>query len=87
MSMAESTAEDHLTVDSDADVVGSADLEDALGITVRLHIARVLDRRTQCMTLSASIKHSSDAKPSCDPQSSPLLCLRTNDAFSSPAQW
>ena len=41
----------------------------SLGITVRLGVTRMLDRRTQCMVLSASIKHSvyRDATP--DPRS------------------
>jgi len=39
----ESTADDHLTLDGDANVVVGADPEHALGITVRLGIARMLN--------------------------------------------
>ena len=83
--MAELTADDHLTVDGDANIVVSADHEHALLGTAHCWGSHTSRRRLgrlaslECYTMletaapsvdatqSAAVKHSSDAKPNCDP--------------------
>ena len=55
--MAASSADDHLTVGGDADVVVSADPEHAACTSLSDPDHRLLDGRTQCMPLSAPINN------------------------------
>ena len=55
--MAASSADDHLTVGGDADVVVSADPEHAACTSLSDPDHRLLDGGTQCMPLSASINN------------------------------
>ena len=55
-SMAASSADDHLTVGGDADVVVSADPEHAAGPSLYVPARWLLDGGTQSMPLSAAIK-------------------------------
>ena len=54
--MAASSADDHLTVDGDADVVVSAEPVHAAGSSMHVSVRWLLDGGTQWMPLSAAIK-------------------------------
>ena len=54
--MAASSADDHLTVGGDANVVVGADPEHAACTSLHVPARWLLDRRTQYMPLSATIK-------------------------------
>ena len=55
--MAASSADDHLTVGGDANVVVGADPEHAVGSRPHDPDHWIVDRRTQCMPLSAAINN------------------------------
>ena len=86
--MASSTTDDFLILTVGDDNVVSAAPEHAPG-TVRMHdpARRLLDRRTQQMALSASIKQRRVCGAHAGPSSIVLLAARTKDAFRPPAQW
>ena len=87
--MAASSADDHLTVGGDANVVVGADPEHAACTSLHVSVRRLLDRRTQQMVLSASIKQRlvCGAHGGTATGGIVLLAARTKDAFRPPAQW
>ena len=102
--MAELTADDHLTVDGDANIVVSADHEHALLGTAHCWGSHTSRRRLgrlaslECYTMletaapsvdatqSAAVKHSSDAKPNCDPPEHRVLPASTTNIARLPSR-
>ena len=74
--MAASSADDHLTVGGDADVVVSESRCDAACTSLHVSVRWLLDGGTQSMVLSAAIDHPSDAEPHCGPNSIVLPARR-----------
>ena len=85
--MAKSTADDHLTVDGDADVVVSAEPVHAAGSSMHVSVRWLLDGGTQWMPLSAAIINN---RLVCGAQggtgSIVLPASTTNIAFGPPAE-
>ena len=87
--MAASSADDHLTVGGDADVVVIVSRCDAAGSSMHVSVRWLLDGGTQSMPLSAAIKqrlvcgaHAAHAAPN----SIVLPASTTNIAFGPPAE-
>ena len=85
--MAASSADDHLTVGGDANVVVIESRCDAAGPSLYVPARWLLDGRTQSMPLSAAIKNRRVWGAHRGPYSIVLLAARTKDAFRPPAQW
>ena len=68
-SMARPTADDHLTVDGDANVVVGAELRHAAGTLHHAAHRRIVDRRTQYHPLSAAIDNRRSAERHAGPSS------------------
>ena len=85
-SMAASSADDHLTVDGDADVVVSAEPVHAAGPSLHVSAHWLLVRRTQSMPLSATIKQRLVCGAHGAPNSNKGPASTTNIAFGPPAE-
>ena len=73
--MAASSADDHLTVGGDANVVVGADPEHAAGTRMRLADLRMLDDRTQYHPVSATINNLKVCSAQAGPSSIVLPCV------------
>ena len=73
--MAASSADDHLTVGGDADVVVSAEPVHAAGSSMHVSVRWLLDGRTQYMPLSAAIKQRLMLRRSCGSQQHRSACV------------
>ena len=85
--MPASTTDDFLILTVGDDVVVIAETYQALRTSLHDAARRLLDRRTQCMPLSAPIKQRRVWGAHRGPYSIVLLAARTKDAFRPPAQW
>ena len=84
--MAASSADDHLTVGGDADVVVIVSRCDAAGPSMHVSACWLLDGRTQYMPLSAPIKQRLVCGAHRGPYSIVLPASTTNIAFGPPAE-
>ena len=84
--MAASSADDHLTVGGDADVVVSVDTIHAAGPSMHVSVRWLLDGGTQWMPLSAAIKQRLVCGAHAGPNSIVLPASTTNIAFEPPAE-
>ena len=84
--MAASSADDHLTVGGDANVVVGADPEHAAGPSLYVPARWLLDGGTQSMPLSATIKQRLVCGSQRGPYSIVLPASTTNFAFRPPAE-
>ena len=85
-SMAESSADDHLTVGGDADVVVSAEPIHAAGPSLHVSAHWLLVGGTQCMPLSATIKQRLVCGAHRGPYSMNCSAVATNIAVGPPAE-
>ena len=85
-SMAASSADDHLTVGGDADVVVSAEPIHAAGPSMHISVRWLLDGGTQSMPLSATIKQRLVCGAHRGPYSNKSPASTTNIAFGPPAE-
>ena len=84
--MAASSADDHLTVGGDANVVVIESRCDAAGPSLRDPDHRIVDRRTQYMPLSVTINKRLVCGSQRGPYSMLLPASTTNFAFGPPAE-
>ena len=84
--MAASSADDHLTVGGDADVVVIVSRCDAACTSLSDPDHRIVDRRTQCMPLSATINKRLVCGAHRGPYSIVLPASTTKIAFGPPAE-
>ena len=84
--MAASSADDHLTVGGDADVVVSADLQHAAGTRTRNAQPWIVDGGTQWMVLSAAINNPMVCGSHAGPNSIVQPASTTNIAVGPPAE-
>ena len=84
--MAASSADDHLTVGGDADVVVIVSRCDAAGSSMHVSVRWLLVRRTQYIPLSATIKQRLVCGAHSGPYSIVLPASTTNIAFGPPAE-
>ena len=82
--MAASSADDHLTVGGDANVVVGADPQHAAGTRTHVPACWLLDGGTQSMPLSAAIKQRLVCGAHAGPNSMLLPASATNFAFEPP---
>ena len=84
--MAASSADDHLTVGGDADVVVIVSRCDAAGTRTHVSARWLIDGRTQYMPLSAAIKQRLVCGAHGAPNSIVVPASTTNIAFGPPAE-
>ena len=84
--MAASSADDHLTVGGDADVVVSAESVHAACTSLHVSVRWLLDGGTQSMPLSAAIKQRLVCGAHAGPNSIVLPASTTKIAFGPPAE-
>ena len=84
--MAASSADDHLTVGGDADVVVIVSRCDAAGRLTHVSVRWLLDGGTQSMPLSATIKQRLVCGAHRGPYSMNCSAVATNIAFEPPAE-
>jgi len=84
--MAASSADDHLTVGGDANVVVSVDTIHAAGPSMHVSVRWLLDGGTQSMPLSATIKQRLVCGAHRGPYSMNCSAVATNIAFGPPAE-